>query len=235
MYKLLKWNKVNLESKTKFLYDILVSDLKSLPNKQKKERKKLQGFIDELNYLQLKINQISTDLIPKLQLKIGIQFTSSELIFIALSRPSVRNIFENLKIYFKNGSNNNPQKLNEEELNHLDILASLGDASNVLALIGDSALNLATSIALWDNRLTTSGAITKKKEKIVSNANLAEFSNRFNLYNYRIKIFKDESEKSSKKLSVNAEKGTLIEAIFGVIYLEHGLDGLTSIVPLLYN
>ncbi|MBA7663417.1 Ribonuclease 3 [subsurface metagenome] len=145
----------------------------------------------------------------------------------ALSRPSIRNIFEDLNKHFKNDSN---PPLSEDELTEL---ASSGDAAEVLALLGDAALALAIVQLLWDSSLSRTGNLTTKRQKVVSNQNLAKYCEEWGLYSCRINRSKGPTEENTKQETIIHEKATLIESILGVIYLEFGLKVFLRIVPLI--
>lgn len=86
---------------------------------------------------------------------------------------------------------------------------------------------------LWDSSLAKVGDLTKQKSNTVSNSNLAKFCDRLGLFEYKISRVDDKSSSKSKEETIKHEKGTLVEAIFGVIYLEHGLEELGKIIPIL--
>jgi len=86
---------------------------------------------------------------------------------------------------------------------------------------------------LWDSSLTTAGRLTTKRTEIVSNANLAKVCDRWNLYDYRLKRKIDPSEENAQNNTIDHEKATLVEAIFGVIYLEFGFQKIGNTLPLI--
>ena len=86
---------------------------------------------------------------------------------------------------------------------------------------------------LWDSSLTTAGHLTTKRKDIVSNANLAKVCDKWNLYNHRLKRKIDPSEENSQNSTIDHEKATIVEAIFGVIYLEFGFQKISSTLPLI--
>ena len=133
-----------------------------------------------------------------------------------------------LKTKHFNNQKNNPLKIDEYKE-----LASSGDAANVLALIGDAALDLSVVQTFWDSSLTTVGKLTKKRPGIVANDNLARICDEWNLFNYCLNRLNDPSEKNAKPKTIEHEKGTLIEAIYGVIYLEFGFVELIRTIPLI--
>ncbi len=225
MQKRIKWNAVGLASKTKTLKRILKEAYDEIPSDHLKSLKKLQNFIDELQNILHSISLINTNVIPNLENIFRLQFKTPEMIYIALSRPSIKNIFEQLQIYFKDQEN--------EEISNEDFaeLCTIGDAGNTLALVGDAALDLAVIEYFWDSSLSKIGELTKKREKIVKNEHLAKICERWQLYEHRIKRLHESSLGGAKLETIIHEKGTLVEAIFGVIYLELGFKEVLRVVP----
>lgn len=225
MHEKLKWNAIGFESKTIVLLESLAKIQNEIPNNYTKKKEKLQRRIEELNHIIDNIGLIKQELIPNLELLFRLNFKTPELIMLALSRPSIRHIYKNIETFFKK-IRVDPLKSEEYEG-----LASSGDVANVLALIGDSVLNLAIVQLLWDSSLSTVGDLSKKRDNIASNENLAKLANKLNLYSYRLKRLNDPSEKKAKEKTIIHEKGTLVESIYGVIYLEFGFDDLIRTIP----
>jgi len=227
MHKRLKWNAIGLEKKTQLLYNTVQQEKDEIPADHLSKHRKLQGFLDQLNHVLDKMNKIQKELIPKLEEILNLGFKTPELVMLSLCRPSIRNIYEDMEKHFKD-QNNNPLKTDDYEE-----LAASGDAANVLALIGDAALDLSVVQTFWDSSLATVGKLTKKREGIVANSNLARICDEWKLYDYRLNRLNDPSEKNAKPKTVQHEKGTLVEAIYGVIYLEFGFEELVRTIPLI--
>ena len=227
MQKKLHWNAIGMESKTKLLLERIEDEKKQLPSEDTKRFRKIQGFVDELRNIVETIDRIKNELIPKLEEIFRLQFKTPELIYLALSRPSIRNIYENTEIYFQKNEKNT---LNVEDYQNL---AASEDAANVLALIGDSVLNLSVIQYFWDSSLSTVGKLTKKRSEIVKNENLAIVCDKWHLYEYRIKKLHEITKENLKNETVIHEKGTLIEALYGVVFLEFGFEESTRRLPLL--
>ncbi len=227
MHKRLKWNAIGFEKKTQLLYKILQQEKDEIPEDHLSNHRKLQGFLDQLSHVLNKMIKIQNQLIPKLEEIFKLEFKTPELIMLSLCRPSIRNIYQDMEKHFNNQINN-PFKIDEYKE-----LASSGDAADVLALIGDAALDLSVVQTLWDSSLATVGRLTKKRAGIVANDNLAKVCDEWNLYEFRLNRLNDPSEKNAKPKTIQHEKGTLVEAIYGVIYLEFGFEELIRIIPLI--
>ena len=227
MHKRLKWNAIGLEKRTQLLYDTLQKEKDNLPPEHLNKHKRLQGFLDQVNYISDKIRRIQNELIPKLEEIFKVEFKTPELVMLALCRPSIRNIYQDLENHFVVQKNNPLKRDDYKEL------ASSGDAANVLALIGDSVLDLSVVQTLWDSSLATVGRLTTKRASIVANDNLAKICDQWNLHDFRLNRLNDPSELNAKLKTIQHEKATLVEAIYGVIYLEFGFEELLRVIPLI--
>ncbi len=226
----LKWNAVGLVKKTKLLKNYIErekQEKESLPAHQKERTAPLSGYLRELNHMLEQMEKIEKIIILKLEKLFHLKFQTPEMIMLALTRPSIRTIFENLNAHFKDDPN---RPLSEEELMEL---ASSGDAAVVLALIGDAALDLAIVQTLWDSSLSKTGELTEKRKKLASNENLAIYCDEWGLYSSRLHRLQIIPDEKMKKETVEHVKGTLVESIFGVVYLEFKLKELLRIVPLI--
>ena len=223
----LKWNAIGLVKKTKTIKDYIEREKNDIPVDHTKKRAKLSGFLAELNHLLEQMEKIKKITIPKLESLFRLTFPTPELVMFALARPSIRKIFEDLNIHSKDDAN---RPLSEDELNEL---SSAGDAAVVLALVGDAALDLAIVQILWDSSLSTTGELSTKRMKVVSNKNLAIYCEEWGLYSCRLNRLKANPMEGPKIETLEHIKGTLVESILGVVYNEFGLKELLRIVPLI--
>lgn len=227
MKEKLKWNAVGLVKKTQILRDYLQNEKNSIIIGHTSKISKILGYLDELNHLLEQMEKIEKIIIPKLESFFRLKFTTPEIVMFALTRPSIRNIFDDLNKHFKNDIN---APLNENELLEL---ASSGNAADVLALLGDSALDLTIIELLWDSSLSRTGNLTQKRQEVVSNQNLAKYCDEWGLYACRLNRLKSITKEETKEETITHEKGTLVESILGVIYLEFGYEVLLRVVPLI--
>jgi len=227
MHKRLKWNAIGFEKKTQLLFKTIQQEKDEIPEDHLSKNRKLQGFLDQLSHILDKMSKIQKELIPKLEDIFKLEFRTPELVMISLCRPSIRNIYQDMEKHF------NYQKNNPLEIDEYKELASSGDAANVLALLGDAALDLSVVQTLWDSSLATVGRLTKIRAGIVANDNLAKVCDEWNLYDFRLNRLNDPLETNAKPKTIQHEKGTLVEAIYGVIYLEFGFEELIRTIPLI--
>ncbi len=113
----------------------------------------------------------------------------------------------------------------------LVLLSSSGETSKVLALLGDAALDLAIVETHWETSVDRVGDLTRKRSEFVKNENLAKICDHLKLYDYRLRKLKAQ-EKSQIKEIIHL-KGTLVEAIIGIIYMENDQRELIRIIPYL--
>ncbi|UYP48597.1 hypothetical protein NEF87_004882 [Candidatus Lokiarchaeum ossiferum] len=79
--------------------------------------------------------------------------------------------------------------------------------------------------------LSKIGDLTQKREKIVKNDHLAVICDRWQLFEHRIKRVHEGTTAPNNSKKIIHEKGTLVEAIFGVIYLEMGFEEVLRVIP----
>lgn len=225
MQKKLQWNAIGFKKHIDLFIDLVQVKRDEIPRDHSVSFRRLTGFLDQLTQLKSHIDLIDIKVTPELEKIFRIQFKTPELIYLALSRPSIRNIFENIQKEFGENENLNVSKKVMEELQ------SSGEAGNMLALIGDAVLDLAVVQVLWDSSLAKVGEMTQNRIDIVSNESLAKFADALELFDHRLCKYGDPSEQDMKNKTLYHEKGTLVEAIIGVIYLESGLEEVERIVP----
>ncbi len=221
MIKKLQFNAVGLRRNVKKLIEHLQMEREGVPPENTRTTDKIDRYLDQLNGLLITMDRIEKNLVPRLRDVTSVELKSHELLFIALARPSCRSIFEQLKTHFRDRSLSIP----------FDELASIGDAGEVLALIGDSVLDMAVLENLWDSSMATKGNLTKQKQNLVSNSNLARFCDELELYEYRL-TSNLENKANARTESIDHEKGTLVEALVAVIYLTDGdYNDIVRLVP----
>ncbi|MHA1672446.1 MAG: ribonuclease III domain-containing protein [Promethearchaeota archaeon] len=225
MQKNLKWNAVGMEHKTQLLVERITQDRDNLPKDHLRAFRKFQNFIEELNEILSRIEKIKTELIPHLEKLFRLEFPTPELVYFAMARPSIRNIYEQIHKYFEF------QESTPIQPEDFQNLAAAGEAGNVLAFIGDSALDLSVIEYFWDSTVATCGDLTEKRKEVVKNENLAKFCDRNNLFDYRLMKFSTPNDEKIKPETILHEKGTLVEAIYGVVFLEFGFERVAQLIP----
>ena len=216
-------DQVDIEVKIKILREALNKDLEALPRNKTRTIKKIKRWQEHLEYISDSLVRITEGLLGKLERKLECKFPDAELLHIAMFQPSTRNLFMELYVHFMQSESNPISKTDFENL------ISLSDMSRVIAMIGDSATELAVIHYLWRKRTADAGDITQKRAQIISNENMARLCDRWGLYEKRIHF----DPVTAMKSEMEHIKGTLVEAVYGIVYINEGFDKIVETVKLL--
>lgn len=220
-YLKLKWNIQGIFDNFPEIERKLEHRINQLPENNIKERKRITNWINQIQKIDHSIQNVIKYKLGELEKNIKYNFAEPDLVVLSFIQPSVKNLFTELNIYSsKVGFNFN-----------LEPYLNMDEAAKVLALIGDAAIDLALVQILWEPNISNVGELTEKRSKFASNENLARICDKWDLYDFRIHFDPNKSE--IKEETINHAKGTIIEALFGVMYIESGLDQIIpSIVAL---
>lgn len=211
----LKWDIHGVFNDFEKLKDLLEDERNELPEESSKKRGKLERWLNELNDILNKLDYIEKILISSIEKAFQYRFNSPDLVKLIFFQPSVNNLFSELEIH-----------LNQTQAKTINVdyntLSNFAEAAKVLALIGDSALDLAVAQLFWESKIARAGNISQKRASLVSNENLAKACDRLNLYDHRIR--REAPIPPTKDELVHHVKATLIEAIYGIIYTEKGIE-----------
>ncbi len=213
----------DFELKQKFL--ILLERL----DQEKKERPNanINKFKNQVDYLINKLNDIKEKLKPNLENKLDLHFKNPELLILALCRPHIARAIISLRDHFKNIPF---PTLTPEEYSKLSTTEKV---SGNLALIGDAILDVGVIPHIWNTESDDPNILSKRRSDIVKNKNLAKICDKWELCKFRLNKLNDPAEKTMPEDDIIHEKGTLVEAILGVIYIEYGLEKIKKLIPLL--
>jgi dsRNA-specific ribonuclease len=205
-YHKLKWNVKGIFDNIPVIEKALENRSSQLPD-HLKEIRKITYWIGQIKKMNDTIYNVKKSKIAELERNIKYNFSEPDLVVLAFIQPSIRNMFEEL--------------YTDSSRLGLDIdfkpYLNMDEAAKVLALIGDAAISLALVQILWQPNISNVGGLTKERSEYASNEHLAKVCDKWHLYDFRIHLGSDQSEKDHAK-------GTIIEAIFGVVYVEAGLD-----------
>lgn len=224
-YAKLKWNVEGIFDKIKIIQNELSKRLKEVPIEKINKRKKIMGWQEQLNTIYQKIEHVRETIIDELEDALNYHFVTPDLLILSFVQPSIRNTFRELKIFF---SEDGSFPL---DITVFDDFMKLADATKVLAFIGDAALDLALVHISWQPNLSRVGDMHQQKKNINSNENLARICDKWDLYDSRIHL--DPSAPTITEETIFRIKGTIVEAIFGVIYIENGLEPIISSIRVL--
>jgi len=175
---------------------------------------KMMRWVKQLTSILSLIARIKDSLRPKLEKVLEVSLHKNELLLVAMFQPSTKNLFLEMTDEF-------PSK--QEELKHLVALSEMAEA---LALVGDAAISLAALHNIWQSKSVDVGVLTQKRSDIVNNEHMAELCDKWGLYEHRIHFDPHAVSKSE----MEHDKGTLLEAIYGIVYIEHGLEKIKELI-----
>jgi dsRNA-specific ribonuclease len=186
------------------------------------KRQKFNNWVKEFDHILEQIGKFDTVVLPKLTDDLGYAFADRNLTLTALFQPSAKKIFSEIKKEFNSLSD---FIVTYEDL---DSLEKCSDRANSLAWIGDAAIKFAISSKIWKIDISTED-LNDTRKKYESNENFSGLCDNWQLFKSRINFDpEDQKPKSAKKI-----KGTLVEAIFGVIFIERGIEGVQDALHLI--
>ena len=221
----LSWSPIHIEDRLELLSKTVRNTRIETPKNNTRLLAKLERWLQDIGSIQESLKRIREDLVPDLVKVLGLDFENKELFQVAMFQPSTKNLFLELETQYRR-SKNNP--LDSEGFAEL---INLSEMSRVLALVGDAVISSAVLQHLWEPHLGDAGKITQRKAEIVSNEHMAKLCDNWGLYEYRIHFDPDTTSKSE----INHDKGTLLEAIYGIIYIEHEYKRIVDVVTHLIN
>ncbi|MDD1671584.1 MAG: hypothetical protein LUO82_01110 [Methanomicrobiales archaeon] len=227
MHRSLRWKDVGIEEKLERLHSCVIQLLQKAPPARSSEREKFTRWGENLQELRRKIADIREQVLPLLERDLGNSLVSGEILFLALFQPSTRNLFSEIEVHLQRGGTCalTPLELGE--------LALLPESAKTLAWVGDAALSLAVLNQIWVPSITRVGELTEKRKEYVQNTNLARLCDRWELYEHRLHLDPPSDPTTLTRETVDHLKGTLVEAIFGILFLAGGVTAVADAIPLL--
>jgi len=217
-YCKLRWNVQGLFDNLSIVRNELEVELNSLPESSIRKRDKLVTLIAQLRDIEGTVQDIKDNKIAEIERSFDYKFTEPNLVVLAFFQADTNGLFTKLK----NHPFQNEKKFDFEPYLNLD------EAARVLAWIGDSAIDLAITHFLWQPNISSTGELSIKRAEFVSNKNLAKLCDKWNLFDFRLGSTKSMENANEEK--VEHAKGTIVEALFGVLYIECGLEKVISSV-----
>jgi ribonuclease-3 len=217
-YSKLRWNVQGLFDNFSVIRNELDAQLASLPEASTRKKNKLQRLIYQIKEMEDTIQDIKNNKITEIENHLDHKFTEPNLVILAFFHQDAKSLFAELK--------NHP--FSKENNFDFESYLNLDEAAKVLALIGDSAISLAMIHVLWNPNISSTGELTVKRSEFVSNKNMAKLCDKWNLFDFRLGSTKNTEDANEEK--IEHAKGTIIEALYGVLYIECGLDKIISSV-----
>ena len=163
-----------------------------------------------------------------LQKTLHYTFLTPDLVLLLFVQPSIKNIFNEMGDHsWTPSSSVGTQK---EFAAFREMATELIDSKGTLALIGDKAIDLALfqhSLAEKKGRIPNKGTLDKKRQNYASNLNFDSIYDTWKLNEYRIP--QDSYVRNVYGLSEETT-ATVVEAIFGVIFLEQGIERVEEVL-----
>ncbi|KQC04595.1 MAG: hypothetical protein APR53_09845 [Methanoculleus sp. SDB] len=222
MHRTLAWEPIDIGQRILLLQQGIARYLSSLPENRMHDRGKASRWLDMLDDTASAIAAVRSVVIPAIETDLGYPLTRPDLVILAMFQPSTRNLFEEIRVHFREAGD---CTLTTEELEQM---AGLSDAAATLAWIGDAALKIGVLPEIWSPDIRKAGSLTEERQRYESNANMARLSDRWALYRHSIRFGHEEPEADRDHL-----KGTLVESILGIIFLEGGLKRVGEAARLL--
>ena len=185
-----------------------------MPSRNTRLRGKMKRWVTQLTSILSLVDRVKDSLRPQLEEVLEVSLHKNELLLVAMFQPSTKNLFLEMIDEFPSM---------QEELEHLVALSEMAEA---LALVGDAAISLAALHHIWQPKAVDVGALTQKRSDIVNNEHMAELCDNWGLYEHRIHFDPHAVSKSE----MEHDKGTLLEAIYGIVYIEHGLGKIKELL-----
>jgi len=210
--KKLTWKQIDIERKL----DTLLETIKRTRHETPENKTRLLGKVDrweeEIQEINDRIQFIKKTLTPRLERELNLKIKNKEALVTALFQPSTKNLFLEIEAEYR--GEDSPFK--DDSFNDL---VSLSEIAKRFALLGDAAISMAVIYHLWRMDKNV-GKLTQDKSTIVSNEHMADLCDRWGLYKHRIHFDPEIPSKGE----IQHDKGTLVEAIYGIVLMEYGFD-----------
>jgi ribonuclease-3 len=206
----LSWKPINVMDRMSKLAETVQQTSVNTAKNNTRLLNKLERWQQDIKYIQKSLERIESKLVPKLEKILEVKFRNKELFEVSMFQPSTKNLFLELESQYCESDEDplGPRGFAE--------MINLSEMAKVLALVGDAVISSAVLQHLWKPHLGNAGIITQKKAEIVSNNHMAKLCDKWKLYEYRIHFDPDAPSKGE----MEHDKGTLLEAIYGIIYIE---------------
>ncbi|TFG33695.1 hypothetical protein EU527_07360 [Candidatus Thorarchaeota archaeon] len=207
------WTPVNIEEKLKCLLDTIEKTRNNTPKNKTRLLNKIDRWKTQIVEITDRIQHIRNELKPDLEKTLGLKIRNKEFLVVAMFQPSTKNLFLEIEAEYR-------REDNVFGLERFEDLISLSEVAKVIALLGDAAISMGVLYHLWQPNVVDVGRLTQSKANIVSNENIANLCDRWGLYEKRIHFDPEIPSKSE----IEHDKGTLVEAIYGIIQMEYGFE-----------
>jgi hypothetical protein len=222
MHCTLEWRAFGIEEKLRVL-NVCFGEYREIPSgPDTHAARKLAHWETGIESILRAIGGIKTVVRPVVESDLGYRIRREEMFILAFFQPSTRNIFSEIALHFRSHGG---CPLSEDDLT---TLATLTDAAATLAWIGDAALKIGVLPEIWSPAVADAGVLTDLRRRYDSNENQAILCDRWGLYEHRIHL--DPPVPPGNAVHV---KGTLVESVYGIVFLQGGLRAVADAARLL--
>ncbi len=219
----LKWEEVQFEEELGYLLDLVQESISETPPENTRTLRKMTRWSNMLSGIRTSIQHIEEGLQPRLESELGVPLNKRGLLTTSLFQPSTKNVFLEIQTHYsEENATCHVQKL--------ETLIGLSEIAKVLGLLGDAVIDIAILDHLWEPDASRVGNLTQRRSQLVNNEHLARICDKLGLYDHRIHFDPETQEKSE----MEHIKGTLVEALFGVIYMERGFEEAKKLATILF-
>jgi len=198
------------------------SPLSKDPSVKPTDREKFTTWIERFDIIMEKISAFDKNALPKIESDLGYRLSNRNLVLTAITQPSVKNTFREIKDHFRNTP--------EIPISQTDLmlLEECSDTAGSLAWAGDNAIKLAILLDAWRPGIKPV-ELHNRRQDLETNKNLSKLCDQWQLFEHRIRL--DEGKPDQK--TTEKIEGTLVEAIYGVIFIEKKMRGVQAALHLI--
>ncbi|TFG31487.1 hypothetical protein EU528_06015 [Candidatus Thorarchaeota archaeon] len=211
--KKITWQPVNIEERLEILSKTIGRTKRQAPENKTRLLGKVDRWEEQLQEINERIQYVKKKLIPKLEKELDLRIKNKERLLATMFQPSTKNLFLELDIHYRG-------KTSPFNDNGFEALISLSESAKMLALLGDAAISMAVIYYLWPSDEESVGKLTQDKSSIVSNEHMADLCDKWGLYDHRIHF----DPETPSKGEILHDKGTLVEAVYGIVQIEQGFE-----------
>jgi 23S rRNA maturation mini-RNase III len=184
-----------------------------------KKEERTQKSIEDITKIQNRFERIKEVYIPRIKTATGYEFLNPDLFFFVFLYKEIAMVF--------NEAQTNPVKPGGIELlssQDLREMVEVSEDTKTLAYIGDAALETGVMASIWSleetRKIPLNEFLHKERSNLVENEPLSRFWDSL--------LLEDSSFIANAPPENNETKGSSMEAVFGIIFLENGVEAVET-------
>lgn len=184
-----------------------------------KKEQRTRKSVEDILKIEKRFERIKERYIPGIKKATGYEFLNPDLFYFVFLHKEISTVFNEAKT--------NPPKpggmtvLTDQDLQEM---IEVPEDRNTLAHIGDAALEIGVMASIWPvqepQKIPLNEFLHTERNKLVENEPLSRFWDSLKL--------NDPPVIASLPPESNTTKGSSMEAVFGIIFLESGLDAVET-------